>query len=56
MGNPFTVPIGTSDPMDLSKGLALIPSLGTLRAGISASSRCSIASMARTRSPQWPAA
>ena len=39
MGNPFTVPIGTSDPMDLSKGLALIPSLGASRAGISASSR-----------------
>src|SRR5436190_20738904 len=35
----MNIPIGTSDPLDLSKGLALIPSLGTLRAGISASSR-----------------
>src|SRR3569833_2190084 len=39
MGNPFTIPIGTSNPKDLSKGLALIPSLGSVRAGISASSR-----------------
>jgi hypothetical protein len=34
-----TIPIGTSDPMDLSSGLPLLPVLGAARAGISASSR-----------------
>src|SRR3954470_9975792 len=33
------IPIGTSDPLDLSLGLPLLPVLGTARAGISASSR-----------------
>src|SRR5262245_46458690 len=33
------IPIGNSNPMDLSSGLPLLPVLGTARAGISASSR-----------------
>ena len=37
--NPFTIPIGTSDPLDLCYGLPLFPLLGTTRAGVSASSR-----------------
>jgi hypothetical protein len=36
---PVIIPIGTSDPVDLSSGLPLFPDLGTLRAGISASAR-----------------
>ena len=36
---PFNIPIGTSDPLDLSSGLPLFPGLGTARAGIAASSR-----------------
>lgn len=34
-----TIPIGTSNPVDLSSGLPLFPGLGTARAGISASQR-----------------
>ena len=37
--NPFTIPIGTSDPLNLCYGLPLFPLLGTTRAGVSASSR-----------------
>jgi hypothetical protein len=37
--NPFTIPIGTSDPVDLCNGLPLFPVLGTARAGVAASSR-----------------
>ncbi|MEP6539386.1 MAG: hypothetical protein ABJF23_28875 [Bryobacteraceae bacterium] len=36
---PVLIPIGTSDPLDLSAGLPLFPEFGTARAGISASSR-----------------
>ena len=39
MGSSVRIPIGTSDPADLSKGLPLFPGLGTARAGIAASSR-----------------
>lgn len=37
--SPVTIPIGTSNPVDLSLGLPLFPDLGTARAGISASAR-----------------
>lgn len=36
---PVTIPIGTSDPLDLTQGLPLFPGLGTARAGLAASSR-----------------
>jgi hypothetical protein len=36
--NPFTIPIGTSDPVSICKGLPLF-SFGTARAGVSATSR-----------------
>src|SRR5947209_4272374 len=37
--NPFTIPIGTSDPLNLCNGLPLFPVLGTQRAGVAASAR-----------------
>jgi hypothetical protein len=36
---PVIIPIGTSNPVDLSAGLPLFPGLGTARAGIAASAR-----------------
>src|SRR3954469_20217813 len=38
-GSSVTIPIGTSDPIDLSSGLPLFPGLGTARAGTFASAR-----------------
>jgi hypothetical protein len=37
--NPFSIPIGTSDPVNLCQGLPLFPLLGTARAGASATER-----------------
>src|SRR5579871_4580205 len=37
--NPFSIPIGTSNPLNLCEGLPLLPSLGALRAGITGASR-----------------
>lgn len=37
--NPFAIPIGTSDPLNLCNGLPLFPVLGTQRAGVAASAR-----------------
>jgi hypothetical protein len=37
--NPFSIPIGTSDPIDLCQGLPLVPSFGTARAGATGAAR-----------------
>jgi hypothetical protein len=37
--NPFTIPIGTSDPVDICQGLPLYPGLGTARVGASGAVR-----------------
>jgi hypothetical protein len=37
--NPFKIPIGTSDPVDICRGLPLFPGLGTARAGITGAGR-----------------
>jgi len=37
--NPFSIPIGTSDPINLCEGLPLIPRLGTARAGATGAAR-----------------
>jgi hypothetical protein len=37
--NPFRIPIGTSDPVDICNGLPLFPGLGTARVGATASQK-----------------
>lgn len=37
--NPFRIPIGTSDPVDICRGLPLFPGLGTARAGVTGAGR-----------------